>query len=303
MRIKIFILYVFIWFLLINWFFIIDFIYNILWNKSFSEQEYKQSKNYYINIDNEFWKYNVLNSDYKLEKYTKLEKWYNELIDCKIDKGLCFKSSFNLANTYFRLWEKENNLEKRLELWKNSIDLYSDVLDIKYDEETEKNLYFITNKLKKLKKEIEKNTEKEKKQDSDNSQKWDNSEKDNKEQDSSDKWEENKENNWKQEWKEQENKKWEEKDWDKSSSESSSSDGKEQEQGQEQNWWSEGELSDYEKAYLEKRQEALDESQKDLWTEYNKQYNENNFDSLEDFLFNDQFFDNRLMNEKDKKDW
>lgn len=61
---------------------------------------------------------------------------------------------YNLGNTLYRLGEQEQD-EKRIEFWRESIGKYTKSLSIRIDQETEENLAFVQEKLRKEEKEQE----------------------------------------------------------------------------------------------------------------------------------------------------
>jgi len=73
---------------------------------------------------------------------------------------------YNLGNTLYRLGGKEKDAE-RLKLWQESAGSYTKSLSIRTDKDTEENLAFVQEKLKKEKKEQEQKREEQKKKDSD----------------------------------------------------------------------------------------------------------------------------------------
>lgn len=71
---------------------------------------------------------------------------------------------YNLGNTLYRLGEKAQGTEK-IKLWQESAGSYTKSLSIRTDPETEENLAFVEEKLKKEKDEQQKKQEEQKKKD------------------------------------------------------------------------------------------------------------------------------------------
>lgn len=265
--------------MILNFFDLKSFYYNFFWNRYFMLWEYSKSKVYFEKVKGETWKYNLANSHYKSWSYK--DSLSNYKLDCT-DWINCFKINNNLWNTYFRIWEKSSNFEEIENLLNKSIDYYREALSINYDKETEKNLEYVLDYLKKLK-EAQK-----KKEDKDNEAKNDKSKQEKSSQDDkSDKSDQEKNNSWES---------WEEDNsshWQKNQNNN--------EQNGEKKW-----LSDTEKKAMQEYEEALKQSQESFWKYYWKVYEEspNPIDEFETFFWNDRFFDNsRLEGGNEKKDW
>lgn len=165
------------WFLIIiNLFTIIPFYNNYMWIKYAWKQEYEKAHFYFQKTPNHHSRYNDAIIYYKEWEYEKaLETSYYSVNSDNMD--LKFKSEHNLGNIYYKIWEKEDNKDKKLENYLNSLMYYDYALNIKYDIETKKNRDFVEEKIKKL--EEEKNNE-EQSQESNNSNQGEDKAEDNK---------------------------------------------------------------------------------------------------------------------------
>ena len=301
-------------FFIINIFSLNAFYNNFLWKDLYEKKWFSNSVEYFEKAWNIEWFYNKANALYKQKKYIEAIKEYKSILwDEKND--LNFRINHNIANTFYRIWEEEKDSTKKIKNWEESIKYYTDALNIKYDEETKKNLEFVLEKIKKQKEE-----EKNKDNKEDNKKDWD------KQQD----WKEqnwDKKNNWdKKEWwekkwdksdKQQEKwweswKDWEEKkDWEKSDQENaweSWEDWKQWEQNQQwegsQNNKDEEWLSQEQQQAIKQYEEQLKKEQEQNADSFNKVYEENNSNDPFDSFFNDPFFNNNLLNwGSEEKDW
>lgn len=150
--------YLFFLFLIL---FLIPSIFLIVWNTFFHFWNFVLQNNVIKSLENIFW------WDYYLQKWniyyrygdfkTAIEKYEN--YECKND---CEIKNHNLWNSYYRLWEKETNLEKKIFLYQKSIFYYKEALSIKFDEKTKFNHDFVLEKLKELEKQKEENKNQEK---------------------------------------------------------------------------------------------------------------------------------------------
>lgn len=173
-------------------------IFLIIWNTSFYFWNFVSRKNILKNLENIFWwEYNLQewNIYYRYGDFENAIKNY-EKYNCKND---CNIKYHNLWNSYYRLWEKEENLEKKIYFYLKSVLSYEEALNIKFDEQTKFNHDFVLEKLKELQKEQENKKQKKNEWDKNNKDKkgnWNNNE-NNKENQNSDekKWNNQQENN------------------------------------------------------------------------------------------------------------
>ncbi len=270
-------------FLGLNYNSFINFYYNSFWD--------------YEKTNNLVWKYNIWTESYINKEYSKAIDSFSASLDENknprnplsggIEK-LSFRVLHNIANSYFKFWE-DKDLKEKIALFTMSVESYREALNIKFDEQTQKNLEFVLEKLRiaKLEKEKqEQEKEEEKKQEeeseeSENENKWE----DNKQEDKNESWEEN-------------NK---EKDWEKNN--------ESEEWWEDQEWWgsewwkqwenTDGKLSEETKKILEQKEDELQKLQEEIWQYYNKNYKE----KIDPFNNFDQFFDNGLLDENEEKDW
>ena len=274
-----------IWFLIVNLFTFKNFFWLSHGNIYYKNNAFTWALESFEKVDSLEGDYNKLNSNYRLDNYKNI---LENIEDCNEWKD-CSLYYHNIWNTYFRASEQFSSQpsptgegvvtsEKEV-LLEKSISSYLSALKINYDEQTEKNLEYVKQVLEKLKREEQEQS----------SSATGNGE-------TSDKWEKN------EDWIEKNSTKTEEyldeeasKDWEE---ESPSSEESEQ--------WEEDWLSESEKNTLEEYSEALEEWQKDFWKYYNKVYTEsrNPVDEFESIFWNDQFFDNSLLDwRNEKKDW
>lgn len=99
---------------------------------------------------------------YKLWEYKKALELYSQ-VDCKNLEN-CFILYYNIWNTYYKLWDFEEEKLKKISLWQSSLSFYSKALNLKDDLETKKNYDFVLEKLRELMKKEEEKKEEEKKQ-------------------------------------------------------------------------------------------------------------------------------------------
>ncbi len=106
--------------------------------------------------------YNKGNAFYKKWDYLNSILEYSKINSSTWELG--FYKMHNLWNSYYRLWEKEKNDEKKNLLWMNSIYSYKEALDIKIQkdkDETMQNYLFVLNKIKKQEEKNKQNPNKE----------------------------------------------------------------------------------------------------------------------------------------------
>jgi Ca-activated chloride channel family protein len=152
-----------LWLIIINFYNLKFYYHNFEWNKFYKNSNFSGSILEFQKSWNFEWKYNIANALYKQGKYRDALKVYNELLKSPIIpfyKGdeQFFKIFHNIWNTIYKIWEKENDSKTKVKYWKESIESYTNALEIKFNEETNHNLIFVQNKIKiekeKIKKEI-----------------------------------------------------------------------------------------------------------------------------------------------------
>lgn len=175
----------------------------VRWNMVYNKWDYNTSKDIYSKTfwyTNEKWviNNNLWNIAYKKWDYSDAISEY-KLIPDKQDKTTFYKNH-NLGNTYYRLGEKEKDDNKKMSIWKNSLDSYKKALDINIKinkEETQKNYQFVLDKLKKLLEKKQKEEEEKRKKEEEQKKKQEQQNKDNQK---NNEWKDNKD--W-QNWQEQ----------------------------------------------------------------------------------------------------
>lgn len=309
----------------VNLFALKSFWYNFFWKKEYNNQNYEKSIKYFEKSWNLQWVFNKANSLYKQWKYVESIKEYMSLLTQ--DPNLInFRLNHNIWNNFYRIWEQENNIVKRIKNWEESVGYYRNALEIMYDEETKQNLEFVLNKIEEEQKKQEEKEESEEQKKDDNQEKneqenqnndskdWENNE--NKDQESEWKKEEN--NSQNENWEEQESwnkeseswdKKWE---WNEENQESDWVDNSEKSDEENQSWktWEtskeqeEKSLSQEQTQAIQEYEESLKQAQKDYSDSFNKVYEwDSNNDPFDEF-FNDPFFNNDLLNWWNwEKDW
>lgn len=270
---------------------IFSFYENYLWIQSFNNNNFK---NALTGFDNALWfeiwdnqskkiLFNKANSLYKLWDFEKAKDIFKSLKDINND----FFINHNLWNSYFKIWEKNQDESKKLKSWNDALIAYENALSVKYDDETKKNYDFVKEKIKNINEKNEKENEEKNQQKDKQTWSWNakqeqdlqNQEKKDLEQDW---WEgEAEEFTKNEEWKEWSQ--WPEKQENKSSF-------SEQEQK---------EIQDYTK--------GLKQIQKDNQKYFNRSNNYNKWNDPNDIfwnLFNDPFFNNNpFEQESNEKDW
>lgn len=164
MKLLVGILCVIFWFIAINIDYMLWFYNNFMGNSSFIKKDFDSAKNYFQSTKNSFWVYNLANTFYKQKDYKQAKKLYLQIDDLP-SKDANFRLNHNLWNTHYRLFQQKQDI-KNIE---QAIVFYKKALALKYDEETQKNLDFVENILKKS----QKNQEQDMKKNS-AEQRWDN---------------------------------------------------------------------------------------------------------------------------------
>jgi hypothetical protein len=252
----------------------------------YKKWNYERAIDQFLSIPEHLWSYNAWNAYYKNREYEIAIQAYEWALWTE-NNNLLFRIYHNLWNSYYRIWEQ--NEENKLEYFLNSVSNYEEALEIKYDEETEANRDFVLEKIKELEEKMQENNENsEWNEDSETSSEWQDSE-----------WQNS-------EWEQQS---WNSQDWEK---QNSNENWEEQSSYTEQTWgWNveNSKLSEEDRKALEEYTKMLQESQNAYSEWFNKVYQERSDDFFEDFFnfdpFNfDSFFDNSLLNwDNNKKDW
>ncbi len=273
------------------------FFYNSLGNIYYKAHSFENATNYHKKADeklsNNTTKYNLWWDYYKLWDYKKAKEYFDN-IKTETWKVEDLEMDYNLGNTHYRLWEKDQNIQNKIELWKNSLNNYQKVLEKKKNKKTQENYDFVEKKLKDLE---DKNKDNNKEQDKKtNEQKW--------------QWDSNDES---KQWWEQQDKNWKEEDWiskwEKKQDEASKQKNK--------SWkWESTDtkkdsekksLSEEEQKQLEQYNEQLKQEQKNNSSFFGKKNQGNSQDifdifNQDPFFGNTQNFDDSILNKNDK-DW
>lgn len=105
---------------------------------------------------------------YRLSEYEKALQTYVK-INCTTDE-VCFLVSYNLGNTYYRLWEKIIETNQKIWFWQKSLSSYQKALQIQEDENTRKNYEFVLKKLNDFMSELNQEKQNQQQQSSENNQ-------------------------------------------------------------------------------------------------------------------------------------
>jgi hypothetical protein len=316
-------------FLILEYFYLGNIVYNF-GNYSLAASLFPPTK---------IWTYNKANAYYKLWDYEKAKQiylsiywnWYN---------NLDYKLNHNLWNTFYRLWEKENNILKKIQLWEKAIKYYKTAIKIwekikvnKNDlNETKANLQFVLNKLKNLQKnknqkqqsnnQWQNKKNQQKKQQESNNSKWNNQQNNNKS------WENKnsqQNNNWtnktnkNKQWKESNQKNWKaEQKWQTNNNQGRNQSSKQwQNNKQSNNQWTlnnnqQNQTSKWQKNIeraLQQYEKMLEQKQKQNMQNYGKVYQpkwQSPFDNpfFQDIIDSDPFFEwDPFEKRNEVKDW
>jgi len=316
------IIFIVLWFFILNIFSIDAFYNNYSWKELYNKKEYSKSIDYFKKAWNKEWYYNIANSFYKEKKYKEAIKEYMSIL-WEEKNEINFDINHNIANSFYRIWGLEKDNTKKIKNWEESVKYYSNALNIKYDEQTKKNLEFVLNKIKqeKKKKEDKKNQEKkwDNKDESDKTNKWESEKKqDSKSWKESKEWESKQDSKWGS-WEESDNKNWKgeesskKQNWEKSWEENKDWNTWKNKESQwwenkEWQWWKKQEesndLTSQQEQALKQYEESLKQEQNDNADSFNKVYKENTSNDPFANFFNDPFFNNNLLNwGSNEKDW
>lgn len=144
-----FVIILFFW---LNFFSIKNFYTNYVWQKYFLSWDLEKAEKYFQNNKTDIWKYNLAKIFYKKWDFSSAKNILEKIENKKLD----FSSNYLFWDIFYRIWEKENNLENKKNSWEKSILKYENALKIKENEKIQKNIIFIKEKLKNLKKNNEK---------------------------------------------------------------------------------------------------------------------------------------------------
>lgn len=294
------------------------FFYNTIWNLSFLKWNYWLSVIYHQKSLNELWNeifnYNLWWDYYKLWKYDKSLELYSK-VNLFTGSNLSFDTYYNLWNNLYRLWEQEqNDIQRKVDLWKKSLLSYNQILLKKEDKKARENYNFVLKKLneilKKTKEEQQKQMEQQQKQQEEQEKQQDTNNSKDKETGSG--------SQSKTEW--QDNKNEKQNESNSESQKDKNSEQNNQQQVQTVQWWRGEEykiwdnqniqqLTEQEKQDLEKYNEQLkkDQQQNSIYFGKKTQWN-NNSNSMIDMFMQDPFFndlksfDDSILN-KNEKDW
>ena len=108
----------------------------------------------------EFYKNNLIyknaNFLYKQKNYREALSQYNLL------ENNNYQTNYNIWNTIYKIWDSENDSKLKIKYWEESLNYYRKSLKIKFDEEANKNLDFIQEKIKQEKEKLKKDEEEKK---------------------------------------------------------------------------------------------------------------------------------------------
>ena len=280
-----------IFFVWINFFQAKAFYFNIEWKKFFDEEKFLEAEKKFSKTWEKFWEYNLANSFYKEKKYKEaIKKYFSILWNEK--NNFNFDVKYNIWNSYFRIWENEDEKELKIKYWKKAVEYYQKALDIKFDEKAKRNIEFILKKIW----EEEKNDGKKDDKNKNWNKKWDKKD-----------WDKNWNKKWdKKDWE----KNWQKQDWEKSKDWKKGKDWEKWEKNKnwKQSWksWEQDkrQLSNEQMKAVEQYEKQLKKEQKKNQWDFNKVYQpQQSNDPFDSFFDNDPFFNNWLLNWWEKKDW
>lgn len=240
---------------------------NNLGNNYYNKKDYKKAISYHQKsnnlLKNKYSQYNLWLDNYKLWNYEKAKNFF-ENIQWGNNKNFNQKLFFNLGNTFFYLWKKEQDINNKIKKWEKSLEYFAKSLAIQDDKKSQENYNYVKKKLDELKKEKEE------------------SEKEIQEKN----WEENKQKEKTSSWSQEKGK---EEKWKISDTNNSW-----------KSWNTKDSLTQEEEEYLEWYKEYLERNQKENQIYFNNSSETQSDDIFESF-FNNPFFDNSSLwgNEKD----
>lgn len=128
---------------------------------------------------------------YRLWEYEKALQKYVK-INCKTQE-ICFSLSYNLGNTYYKLWEKSLSPNEKISFWQKALSSYQKALEVKEDDHARKNYEFVLKKLNELMDEIQQNIQSNQNQNQPNETQKSDPQENNSQQEESDKTQEEQE--------------------------------------------------------------------------------------------------------------
>jgi Ca-activated chloride channel family protein len=286
-----------LWLLTINIFDILWFFYNKKWKDLYEKLDYKNAYQNFKKSDqynnSAIEKYNIADTYYKQWDFQNALTFYNyalsETQNCDKETDFCFLNYHNLWNTYYRLWEKNNDLEQKKSLRNQAITNYEKALKIKYDKETKENLEFVQRKIEELDQQEKDKQNQQNNSGSNNSKQkwsWDNQQSQN--------------GSW-----------WDQKNWSWSNVQTNNHSSQENWSWnrQNQNTWnnnsntnnSENNLSKDQTQKLQEYMQYLQQEElKNQWNFNKKTQNSDQQDIFSQFFWSDPFFDNSALNNDGK---
>lgn len=274
--------------------------YNKTWEKYFMQNDLKTALKYFSLANNDFWKYNEWNIFYANKDFSWAISNYESILDTK-KSDLLFNTSHNLWNSYYRIWEKLE-WDNQKKYYEKSVNYYSWALNIKEDSETRANLEFVLNKLKEQEKKDDKSDEKSSSGSQDNSS-WSGSQNSSwsgSQNSSIGSWSQNNENSWQDNsstWSgSQDNSTW---SWSQSNSWSWTQNASSENAWDNSKSWASAEaLSSEQLKAISDYKEALKKEQ-----DYNSEWFNKVYQGDWNWDIFDNFFNNSLLNQDEKKDW
>ena len=229
-----------------------------------------------------------------------------ELLSWALVNNNNFILGYNLWNSYYKLWEENNNIDEKILHYTSALESYSGSLALKYNQDTQDNYEHVEEKLNELLNPEEQVQEDNTTNENPNEWESENSSDENNSEENGNSWEENQKSDkeWENtEW--SENKEWEESwtEWD-NWEEGDNWEEKESNNDWWDNWWewnkSWNNLSKEQLEQIEKYAEDLKKSEFYNQKYFNKKEPEQNQDI--DWFFRDSFFDDNFVRWWEK-DW
>ena len=291
---------------------ILWFFYNEKWIKEFNQSQYSNAYKNFKQADiyksSAIEKYNIANTYYKQWNFQDALTFYNFALSSNpnCDKSqnpdqsrvnFCSLNYHNLGNTYYRLWEQNNDQQQKISLRNQAIENYKNALELKYDQETKKNLDFVQKKIDELKN--QQAQEQQNQEDSKQQQDWQNNQ--------SWSWNEQQNSEWEQNWTwYQENQTWNNSQeqnlsWTNQSNNQASSDSKSSDTA-----WEDSQtlLTNQQEQELKNYMEYLKQEEVNNQQYFNKKIqNSDQNDIFSQFFWMNPFFDNSSLNGDGEKDW
>ena len=258
-----------------------------MWDKYYSEQQYKKALSYHNEMTEGDDKYFALGNDYyRLWAYKDSAQAFSDI------QG--YKWLYNAGNAFFRFGEETSTLDDRIQFWERSLEFYEESLQDTYTLEAQNNANLVRNKLE----ELEKETKAEENQQDENQQQQNQTEETS--------WEEPQDNAQEpsESWQEGEQTEWGESGQSQKSDDTSQAPIPQPRWEQYKLWeWSEvPEITQWEKASLERYIDALQQEEIQNQRYFNKQWNHSSSQNAFDVFF-DQFGSFDTWRSSWEKDW